>query len=225
MAPGYLSTRVVRLMSDPSTASDDPPITPAVLRTLTVPAVVDAAAATLAADSVDAACYASTTSAYVIGFDAEQRMISRLRNRLAVPVVATCASAVTALHTLDVRRVALVGAPWFDPELNALGATYFESRRFDVVFSESAQLSQDPAAIEADAVYEWTSRHIPDEAEAIFIGGNGFRAAAAIERLETALGRPVLTSNQVLLWNLLDQTRASCELNGYGRLLRQSRSP
>jgi maleate isomerase len=51
-----------------------------------------------------------------------------------------------------------------------------------------------------------------------FTVGNGFRAAGAIAALEAALGRPVLTSNQVLLWNLLAHAGATFEVSGYGRL-------
>jgi maleate isomerase len=218
MAAGCIATtRVTRITSDPN-AESDPPTTPDALRLLTTPVAIDSAVATLLVDWIDAVAYASTTSGYAIGFDAEAAMVSRLTTRLAVPVVATCASAVTALSVLDVRRVALIGAPWFETELNELGAAYFRSQGFDVVSSESAELVDDPARIEPGAVYEWTSRHVPDEAEAIFIGGNGFRVAAAIDQLEAALGRPVLTSNQVLLWNLLEHTRAPREVNGYGRL-------
>jgi maleate cis-trans isomerase len=32
------------------------------------------------------------------------------------------------------------------------------------------------------------------------------------------IDRPALTSNQVLLWNLLRQTGAAFEVTGYGRL-------
>jgi maleate isomerase len=213
MAPGCLATRVVDV-GPPG----DPPTTPPVLRALTAAAVLDEAARTLLADSIDAVGYASTTSAYVIGFDAEMAMVSRLATRLAVPVAATCASAVQALRVLEVEGVALIGAPWFETELNELGAAYFRSQGFEVVFSRSAELSQDPSRIEPAAVYEWTSQRVGDDAEAVFIGGNGFRAAGAIEPLESALGRPVLTSNQVLLWNLLERTGARCEINGYGRL-------
>lgn len=211
MAPGRLVTRVVCV-------SSDDPTTPAALRALTAASVLDDAAERLRTASIDAVAYASTTSAYVIGFEAETAIVSRLEARLAVPVVATCASAVRALRVLDLERVALIGAPWFDPEFNDLSAAYFRSQGFDVVFSRSAELSQDPSRIEPAAVYEWTSRHVGDEAEAIFIGGNGFRAAGAIGPLETAIGRPVLTSNQVLLWNLLARTGTRREINGYGRL-------
>jgi FAD dependent oxidoreductase len=49
--------------------------------------------------------------------------------------------------------------------------------------------------------------------------GNGFRAAGAIACLETALGCPVITSNQVLLWNLLGQLGAELRITGYGQLV------
>jgi maleate isomerase len=114
--------------------------------------------------------------------------------------------------------VALIGAPWFDREFNELGEAYFRSQGFGVVSSVSADLSQDPRQIEPAAVYEWTVRHMPDAAEAVFIGGNGFRAAGAIESLEQALGRPVLTSNQVLLWRLLAYADEMFEVRGYGQL-------
>jgi maleate isomerase len=218
MAPVQLVTRVARVTGKASDATNDPPATPDALRALTAPAVLEHAAETLLREPVDAVAYASTTSAYAIGFDAETAMVSRLARRLDVPVVSTCVSAVLALRVLGTERLALIGAPWFDPELNDLGAAYFRSQGFDVVSSRSPDLSEDPAQIESGAVVEWTAQHVEDEAEAIFIGGNGFRVAPAINRLETTLGRPVLSSNQALFWNLLAHLRASAEVSGYGRL-------
>lgn len=124
-------------------------------------------------------------------------MALRLSQLTGRPVAATCASAVHALRVLQVDRVALIGAPWFAPEFNELGTAYFASQGFDVVSSASAELSQDPRVVKPAAVCAWISRHVADAAQAVFIGGNGFRAAGAIEALEAAIGRPVLTSNQV----------------------------
>jgi maleate isomerase len=59
---------------------------------------------------------------------------------------------------------------------------------------------------------------LPEEAQAVFIAGNGFRAVGAIEALEAMIGRPVLTSNQVLLWQLLALAGATFEVRGYGQL-------
>jgi maleate isomerase len=217
MAPGRLATRVVRVTAEaserlPSAAAPDE------LGAATAAPILERAAGQLLTGPVDVIGYASTTSAYAIGFDAEMTMTSRLSQLTGRPVAATCASAVQALRVLRLQRVALIGAPWFDPRFNELGAAYFASQGFDVVSSESAGLSHDPAAIEPAAVTAWISRHIADSAQAVFIGGNGFRAAGAIEALEAAIGRPVLTSNQVLLWQLLAGADDSFVIEGYGRL-------
>ena len=188
------------------------------LTAATATPILERAAGQLLTDPVDVIGYASTTSAYTIGFEAEMTMTSRLSQLTGRPLAATCASAVQALRVLRLERVALIGAPWFDPQFNELGAAYFASQGFDVVSSESAGLSHDPAAIEPAAVAAWISRHVADSAQAIFIGGNGFRAAGAIEALEATIGRPVLTSNQVLLWQLLAGADASFVIEGYGRL-------
>jgi maleate isomerase len=218
MAPGRLATRVVRITGAAGAGGSGGPVSPAELGPLTTAPLLDRAARQLVTGPVDVIGYASTTSAYTIGFDAEMAMVARLSQLTGCPVAATCASAVRALRVLQVERVALVGAPWFDLQFNELGAAYFASQGFDVVSSVSAGLTQDPDAVEAAAVCEWISRHLADAAEAVFVGGNGFRAAGAIEALETAIDRPVLTSNQVLLWQLLAQANDAFEISGYGRL-------
>jgi maleate isomerase len=223
MAPGRIMIRVKRVADAVVGRVGTNPPAPTEVRRLAGPPLLEAAADSLAGLQIDVVGYASTSSAYVIGFDDEEVLGARLSRRMGIPVASTCASAVLALRILEVERVALVAPPWFDDELNKLGATYFRSQGLHVVAAESADLPQDPRGIEPAAVYEWTSRHVPDDAEAVFIGGNGFRAARAIEALEATLGRPVLTSNQVLLWNLLTQAGADFQVSGYGRLF--SRTP
>jgi maleate isomerase len=219
MAPGRVLTCVARVSADaPAVGARAGPTTPAALRELTASPLLDEAAVLLGRGSVDAIGYASTSSGYAIGFDAEAAFVTRLSRRVGVPVLATCAAAVLALRVLDVERIALVDPPWFDAELNELGAAYFQRAGFDVVSSTSAALLRDARRIDPVAVYEWTSRHVSGDVDGVFIGGNGFRAAGAIARLEAAIDRPVVTSNQALLWSLLAQAGATFAVNGYGRL-------
>jgi maleate isomerase len=216
MGSGRILTHVAHVTRGTDGAGD--PASPDDLRTRTSPAYLDHAADNLLTGPMDVIGHASTTSAYVIGFDAELAMVARLAESTALPVAATCASAVHALRLLDVERVALIGAPWFVPEYNELGTAYFAGQGFHVISSQSAELSRHPDEIGPAAVRDWTARHVDDAAEAVFIGGNGFRATAAIDALEAELGRPVLTSNQVLLWQLLAQVDGEVKINGYGRL-------
>ena len=220
IARGRVVSCVARVPSDAASGvgPGGGPTTSSELRALTASELIDPAAELLGRGPNDAIGFASTSSGYAIGFDAEVALLSRLSRRVGIPVLATCASAVLALRVLDVEHIALVDPPWFDAELNELGAAYFRSQGFDVVSSASADLSQDPRQIDAPSVFEWTARNVSEDAEAVFIGGNGFRAAEAIEPLEAALGRPVLTSNQALLWNLLVSAGARLTIGGYGQL-------
>jgi maleate isomerase len=220
MAAGQVTTQVARIPVSglDGTVNATPPSSSSGLRALTSPSALDRAAAVFPHGSVEVVGYASTSTGYAIGFDAETAMVERLAQRCRVPVAGASLAAVTALRTLDVHRVALVHPPWFDDEFHQLGAVYFRSQGFDVVSAGPADLPLDPGRSEPGAIIEWITRHVRDNAEAVFIGGNGFRAAQAIEALEERLGRPVLESNQVLLWSLLAKVDAEIEIRRYGRL-------
>ncbi|WP_327414600.1 hypothetical protein [Streptomyces sp. NBC_01233] len=94
-------------------------------------------------------------------------------------------------------------------------------------------------AAAAEALRIRVGSFAPDEAEAVVIGGNGFRAVGVIEALEAApgpgprppapapgprprppaLGRPVLTADQVLLRAALRAAgAATAGVEGCGRL-------
>lgn len=143
-----------------------------------------------------------------------------------LPVVTPTAAAVTALHGFGVQRVALVDPPWFDAELNGLGSDYFRAAEFDVVFAAPAELPSDQRMISPGDLFDWVRRKAPATAEALVIGGNGFRAVGIIDALEQELGRPVLTANQVLLWAALAASGADpARVEGYGRLFKAQMSP
>lgn len=223
LAPGHVVTRVSRI---PAPGADEsapgtPPTSPEGLRALTAPSTLDQAAAEFPQGAVDVIAYASTSTGYAIGPAAETTMVERLSRRWSVPVASTSLAAAAALRALDVRRVALVHPPWFGAELNQLGAAYFRGQGFEVVCSESAELVNDPGRIEPAAIVEWIVHRLTDDAEAVFIGGTGFRAARAIDALEQRLQRPVLESNQVLLWAILAELHTELEVGGYGRLFGQ----
>ena len=201
---------------DAGTASD--------MRSLAAPEVLQQAAAAIPAGSVDAVAHASVSTGYALGHRAEAAMVGRLRHHCGVPVAASCAAAVQALRTRGVGGVWLVHPPWFDAELNHLGEAYFQAQGFSAVASKANELPNDPEQIRPAAVVDWVCQHLGDAAEAVFLGGNGFRAAGAIEELERRTGRLILQSNQVLLWSILTQTAATLEVTGYGSLFVRSRS-
>ncbi len=203
----------------------DPTIPLAAVRAFAEPPFVDDATELLATAALDAIGFAFTSSAYVIGADGEKAMVARLEERTgSTPVTTSSAAAVAALRALEIERLAIISPPWFDQELNSLGSAYFRNLGFNVVFAKSAELPSNQRQIEPSHLFDWARHHTPDAAEALFIAGNGFRAAGIIEALETDLDRPVITANQALLWNLLDLTGSNAVVPAYGRLFGCSRA-
>lgn len=198
----------------------DATIPHAPVRAFAEPPHLDEAVERLSAAPLQSIAFGFTSSAYVIGAHGEETMLARLIERAqGLPVVATCAAVVEALRLLGVSRMGLVDPPWFDTGLNALGRAYYEAAGFDVRFSSPCSLPSGQALIQPGDLYDWVTGHVPGSAEAVVIGGNGFRAVGTIERLEATLGRPVLTANQVLLWAALRAAgTGTAGIIGYGRL-------
>jgi maleate isomerase len=190
------------------------------VRAFAGPPFLDEAAELLAAAPVAAIGFGFTSSAYVIGATGEADMIARLEERTrGIPVTATCAAAVAGLRSLGVVRLAVISPPWFDAELVSLGNAYFAEQQFEVVWSAAAGLTSDQVQIDPAGLFEWARTLVPDDADGVFVGGNGFRAVGAIEALESELGRPVVTANQALFAGLLNAAGRADPIEGYGRLL------
>ncbi|MFG1907609.1 hypothetical protein [Kribbella sp. NPDC048928] len=176
-------------------------------------------AASILSPAADVLGIASTSLGYAVGYAAETALVERLRARWDVPVCSTSLSAVAALRLRQVRSVSLVHPPWFGQSLNDLGAEYFRSQGFEVVEARLADLPDDPDKIEPAMVVEYVAQHLSPRADAVFLGGNGFRAARAVHALETRTRRLVLEANQVLLWSVLRSAGAPTALAAFGTLL------
>jgi maleate isomerase len=225
MTRGRVATVVSRTGAPPE-ASQAPsrtaPRAHAELRASTGAAALDRAAVAFSGRTLAAVAHASTTSGYVIGHREEAALVERLSQRFAVPAVASCAAAAAALRTHGVEQVQLVHPPWFDDEFDELGAAYFRSQGFAAVVTKAVGLPEDPARVAPQRVIDWVEHHFEDRAEAVFLAGNGFRAAGAIEELESRTGRLVLEANQALLWGILAATGTTWDVTGHGRLLHAS---
>jgi maleate isomerase len=226
MTRGRLTT-VVSRTGPPREASQTPaPIAPpahAELLASTTPDALDRAAETFGDRTLAAVAHASTTTGYVIGHRDEVVLVERLSQRFDVPAVASCAAAAAALRTCGVGQVQLVHPPWFDDAFDELGAAYFRSQGFDAVVTNAVELPDDPALVDTQHVIDWVEHHTEDRVEAIFLAGNGFRAAAAVEELELHTGRLVVEANQALLWGILTAAGVGWDISDHGRLLRTER--
>jgi maleate isomerase len=208
MAPRGLSFHAARIPRPPRPAA------------FVAPPDVDNAVDRLIELGPRAILLAYTSSSYALGAVEEERVRTRLELRSkGVPVIFTCAAAAAALRELAVRRLSLVHPPWFSEETNENGRTYWHAAGFNVVQCARLQPSRSFSEVAPREIFDFVVDHTPREAEAVFIGGNGMRAVGVIKALETRLRRPVLTANQVLLWEGLRRAGSAAPVTQYGSIL------
>lgn len=219
MAPDGVSIHTTRVAPVPGLAAGM--VGQDVLRAYLEPPLLDEAAALMAYAPVQVVAMTFTNTSFIGTADDDRALVSRLeRHTKSIPVIVTCLSALAALEALGAHSLAFINPPWVDRDMTEAGAAYFRAAGLDVPYA--APLVPDPPTTQRDlhpgSLYEWARDNVPDSADAVFIGGNGFRAIAVIEALEEDLRRPVLTANQVLLWHALRLIGVNAPVSGYGQL-------
>lgn len=180
---------------------------------------LDAAAQLVASVSPDAVAYACTSGSFLDGPEHLRAQVDAIAAVVGCPVVATSAALIDALRELGVTRVALA-TPYLDA-INRVERKFLEDHGFQVVAVEGLGLSG-PAIREVppERVMDLAMKADRADADAVFISCTDLRALEVAQALEDALGKPVLTSNQVTLWALLRALGRTPDIAGFGRLLR-----
>lgn len=190
-------------------------------RAFAEPPLVDEAVDRLVGLAPRAILFGYTSSSYALGAEGDHQVRARLEQRAkGVRVIPTCQAAAAALHVLGVKRLCLVHPPWFSEEANDQGAAYWREAGFEVARCVRVQPTRSFTEVLPAEIFEFVSAQMPTGADAVFIGGNGLRTVGAIRALETKLRRPVLSANQVLMWEALRTVGQTDSVKSYGSLFR-----
>jgi maleate isomerase len=154
---------------------------------------------------LDALGFACTASSYVVGHDAEARLIAGFSEAAGYPIITGGQAIVAALRALDVKRLA-VAAPYPQWVLDESHG-YYAAAGFDVVTHRRIETR----TTDTRTIYELSSRDGLAAAQqmdlagadALLFTGTGMPTLAAIAALD--LGIPVLSTNICLAWALLRQ--------------------
>lgn len=179
---------------------------------------VKRAAELLATLSPDVVAYACTAGSFVDGPQATAALSADIRSIVGCPVVATSAAMVEALRHLGVTRVAL--ATPYPRDVTEAERRFFVASGFDVTSCDC--LGRSGAGVRPttfEEIAELVRAVDRPEAQAIFVSCTDLRVLEVVDALEGELGKPVLTSNQVTLWAILQALGSPRHLQGWGRLL------
>ncbi|WP_051342924.1 maleate cis-trans isomerase family protein [Pseudonocardia spinosispora] len=149
----------------------------------------------------DVVAYACASGSFVNGVLGE-RLLTRTMVDAGAPAACTTSGAlVEALTTLGVRKLA-IATPYVD-EVTSRLVSYLEEYNVQTVSSSGLGLLGNIWRVPYSKVVEIVSSVDTPEADALFISCTNLPTYDVIEPLEQALGKPVITANQVTMWSAL----------------------
>ncbi|MDR3513371.1 MAG: hypothetical protein P4L73_17170 [Caulobacteraceae bacterium] len=165
-----------------------------------------------------AIAYGCTTGTLELGYEAVVAAIARGRPG-ATPVATPITGAVKAFAALGVSRISLL-TPYAAP-LNRLIVDHLAlaSVRTLNLAAFAVEREIDFARVSLPSLRDGALSAMHPEAEALFVSCTALRVGGLIDELETALGRPVVTSTQALWWEALQLAGRQPTARGGGRLL------
>jgi len=172
----------------------------------------------LADADVDAIVLAATAPSSRNGIGYDQDLIRRIESASGRKATTASTALIQALTALRVKRL-VIAAPWSEAT-NVTAAAFIEASGVTVLAHRALGHVSN---LEIGLLSEQTAHDMgvavdrPD-AEAVMLACGNWRTLGVVDRLEAAIGKPVLTTNQVSLWAVLRLAGYHQPIQGWGRL-------
>ncbi|MGP4000998.1 maleate cis-trans isomerase family protein [Streptomyces sp. 8N706] len=156
-----------------------------------------------------AVVWACTSASFVFGWDGAQEQVRELSRTAGLPASSTSFAFAHAVRALGAERVAI--AATYPEDVAELFTAFLKASGTEVVAMRGSGI------ITAAEVGTWQREEVlrlaragdhPD-AQAVLLPDTALHTAAYLDDLEAELGKPVLTANQVTVWEglrLLDRS-------------------
>lgn len=163
--------------------------------------------------------WACTSASFAFGVEGARRQAQDLAEALGVPSSSTSLAFLSACQALGLKRVAV--AATYPEELSNAFRTFLETDGIEVVHMGCLDVwtGDESALIERDEVLRFARANDHPHAEAVLIPDTALHTAGFLPELEAAVGKTVLTANQVTMWEALRLANRLTPQSDLGRLM------
>jgi maleate cis-trans isomerase len=168
----------------------------------------------------DSVMWACTSGSFVFGWDGARRQVDGLAEMLGLPVSSTSIAFVRAAHALDVKRVAVAAS--YPEEVSTHFVEFLRRGGIEVLAlgSHGITTAAEVGTFDRERVLAMARAGDVAGAQAILIPDTAMHSLAWLDELEAAVGKVVLTANQVTVWQGLRLCGGSTSYKGMGQLFR-----
>ncbi len=172
----------------------------------------------------DVVLYGCTSATLTHGVAFDRALADQIRAMGKAETVTAAGALVHALTTLGARRVAFASP--YVPAINDMAIDFLETSGFAVVgrADVTGTLDNDgQGAMPPDAVYALGRRADVPEADVVVMSCTDMQSVSVLQSLEDAIGKPVISSNQAMMFQTLQILGINDPVPGFGSLLTRSR--
>ena len=168
-------------------------------------------------EKINTIAYGCTSGTIAIGEDKVKEKILLAKPGCYVTTPVT--SAIKAFQQMNIKKIAL-----FTPYPDAVNKTilgYFTKKNIEVSSFASLNLNLDTefANVDPNYILEISSKLETKNADALFISCTALPVLNILDKLEQSIKKPVLSSNQTLIWDTIRSIGYKSPIKGYGKLL------
>jgi len=160
-----------------------------------------------------------TGVSFIGGYGYDQMLIEKMRDINGnLPTTTTSTSVIDAFHRLGIKKVS-IAMPYIE-EVSRAAIKFMEDNGIQVLNAKWLDKSGfDIPMISKEIIFHLAMEVDKPESDAIFISCTNLHTFELIEELERELKKPVITSNQATIWNVLRLAGIKDKIGGYGQLL------
>ncbi|NEA61568.1 decarboxylase [Streptomyces sp. SID12488] len=175
-----------------------------------------AGAAELLLSGPEAVVWASTSGSFLYGWEGAHEQIRALARAAGTPASSTSFAFVHAVRELGVRKVA-IGAP-YPADVAELFAEFLRAAGIEVTAVHGVGIHAEAGEWGEEELLSLAQEADHADAEALLLPDTALHTASHIETLEKHLTKPVLTANQVSVWEALRLTTRKVNAPSLGTL-------
>ena len=167
-------------------------------------------------EDIDCIVYGCTSGTIAAGYDSIKKKVKAAKPNAKLTTPSS--AAIKALKKLNVKKLAIFTP--YSKKLNDEVVNYFLGEKFDVVSNTYLDIAADYdiGKVDENFLFKTLSNMDLADADALFISCTALPVLNIIGRLEKELNKPVLSSNQALIWDTLEEIGYNDDLRGFGKL-------
>ena len=167
-------------------------------------------------EKIDCVVYACTSGTIAAGYNSIEKKVKIAKPEAKVTTPST--AAIKALKKLKIQKLSIFTP--YSKRLNDEVVEYFKKENFEVTSNSYFDIESDIdiGKVDQNYLYEVLSKIDLKDADALFVSCTALPVLPIIDKLEKKLNKAVLSSNQALIWDTLENIGKNNSVKGFGKL-------